>query len=163
MSSFKSKSFTVEYTERKDLTTISKFSSFLYHIKRNMSNNTCIAAKILKTSGKCCITRSLFKPFHFLKHQLIFNFIGGLGQPRYCWQSFNSRVTLDLQVKRWVKSVRIWKFSGPYFLVFGLNTTRYGVPLRIQSKCGGKYKPDKFRILTFFTQWNVLENLNGIL
>ena len=136
LSSFKSKSFTVEYTERKVLTTISKFSSYLYHIKRNMSNNTCTAAKILKTSGKCCITRSLFKLFHFLKHQLIFNFIRGLGQPRYCWQSLNFRVTVDLQVKHCVKSVLIWKFSGPYFLVFGLNTTRYGVSLRIQSKCG---------------------------
>ena len=27
-------------------------------------------------------------------------------------------------------------FSGPYFPTFGLNTERYGVPLRIQSKCG---------------------------
>ena len=35
-----------------------------------------------------------------------------------------------------VKSVHIWSFSGPYFLVFGLNTERYGVLLRIQSECG---------------------------
>ena len=27
-------------------------------------------------------------------------------------------------------------FSGPYFPTFGLNTERYGVSLRIQSKCG---------------------------
>ena len=27
-------------------------------------------------------------------------------------------------------------FSGPYFLAFGLNTERYEVSLRIQSKCG---------------------------
>ena len=27
-------------------------------------------------------------------------------------------------------------FSGPYFHAFGLNTERYGVPLRIQSECG---------------------------
>ena len=36
----------------------------------------------------------------------------------------------------------VWKvskyvvFSGPYFLVFGLNTERYPVSLRIQFKCG---------------------------
>ena len=34
-----------------------------------------------------------------------------------------------------VKSVRIRSFSGPYFLVFGLNTERYRVSLRIQSEC----------------------------
>ena len=39
----------------------------------------------------------------------------------------------------YVKSVRIWSFSGPYFPAFGLNTERYGlsfVSLRIQSECG---------------------------
>ena len=34
-----------------------------------------------------------------------------------------------------VKSVRIRSFSGPYFPAFGLNTGRYVVSLRIQSKC----------------------------
>ena len=29
------------------------------------------------------------------------------------------------------KSVRIWKFSGPYFTVFGLNTERHGIFLHI--------------------------------
>ena len=33
-------------------------------------------------------------------------------------------------------SVRIWNFSGPFFLSFGLNKERYGVSLRIQFKCG---------------------------
>ena len=33
-------------------------------------------------------------------------------------------------------SVRIWSFSSPYFPEFGLNTKRYAVSLRIQSKCG---------------------------
>ena len=32
-------------------------------------------------------------------------------------------------------SVRIRSFTGPYFLAFGLDTERYGVSLRIQSKC----------------------------
>ena len=35
-----------------------------------------------------------------------------------------------------VKSVRIWSYSGLYFPAFGLNTDRYKVCLRIQSKCG---------------------------
>ena len=34
-----------------------------------------------------------------------------------------------------VKSVRIWNFSGPHFLKFGLNTEIYRVYLCIQSKC----------------------------
>ena len=33
-----------------------------------------------------------------------------------------------------MKSVRIRSFSGPYFPAFGLNTERYNVSLRIQSK-----------------------------
>ena len=33
-----------------------------------------------------------------------------------------------------VKSVRIWSFSGPYFLAFELNKKRYSVSLRIKSK-----------------------------
>ena len=37
---------------------------------------------------------------------------------------------------RSVKSVRIQSYSGPYFSAFGLNTKRYRVSLRIQSKCG---------------------------
>ena len=37
---------------------------------------------------------------------------------------------------RCVKCVRIRRFSGPYFPTFGLNTERYFVLLRIQSKCG---------------------------
>ena len=36
----------------------------------------------------------------------------------------------------YVKSVHIRSYSGPYFPVFGLNTERYGVYLRIQSDCG---------------------------
>ena len=40
-------------------------------------------------------------------------------------------------------------FSGPYFPAFGLNTERYHVPLRIQSKCG-KIPTRKKRIWTLF-------------
>ena len=34
------------------------------------------------------------------------------------------------------KNVPFWSYSGPHFLAFGLNTERYGISLRIQSKCG---------------------------
>ena len=36
----------------------------------------------------------------------------------------------------YVKRVRIQSFSGPYFPSFGLNTERYSLSLRIQSKWG---------------------------
>ena len=35
----------------------------------------------------------------------------------------------------YVKIIRIWSFSGPYFPVFGLNTERYAVSVRIQFEC----------------------------
>ena len=35
-----------------------------------------------------------------------------------------------------VKSVRIRSYSGLHFPIFGLNTERYGVPLRFQSEYG---------------------------
>ena len=42
----------------------------------------------------------------------------------------------NLRQHHCVKSIRIRSFSGPYFQTFELNTERYGVSLRIQSKCG---------------------------
>ena len=35
-----------------------------------------------------------------------------------------------------VKSVRIWSYSGPYFPAFRLNTEKYFVSLHILSECG---------------------------
>ena len=35
-----------------------------------------------------------------------------------------------------IKCVPIWSYSGPYFPVFGLNTERYIIFVRIQSECG---------------------------
>ena len=52
------------------------------------------------------------------------------------------KITLKITKKVWkvsekcVKSVQIQSFSGPYFPVFGLNTERYCVSLRVQSECG---------------------------
>ena len=43
---------------------------------------------------------------------------------------------ISISASHCVKSVRIRSFSGPYFLAFELNTVRYSVSLRIQSKCG---------------------------
>ena len=34
--------------------------------------------KILKTLWICCITKAIFKPFHFAKHEFLFNFTRGL-------------------------------------------------------------------------------------
>ena len=50
-----------------------------------------------------------------------------------------------------VKSVRIWRFSGPYFPSFGLNTERYSISLHIQFDSERK-RTRKFRIRTLFTQ-----------
>ena len=47
----------------------------------------------------------------------------------FCWSSSSLR-------KHCVKIVRIQSYSGPHFPAFKLNTERYRVSLRIQSKCG---------------------------
>ena len=46
-----------------------------------------------------------------------------------------------------LKSIHIWRFSGPYFTAFGLNMERF-------SRNAGKYGPEKLRIRTLFTQWS---------
>ena len=57
-----------------------------------------------------------------------FNF---LIQARKFWQN-EQETNTALNVSKYVT------FSGPYFPVFGLNTERYGVSVRIQSECGKK-------------------------
>ena len=52
-------------------------------------------------------------------------------------------------VLHFVKSVGIRSFSSQYFPAFGLNTERYEVSLRIQSKCG-KYGPENLQIRALF-------------
>ena len=47
-----------------------------------------------------------------------------------------SKTKVKIKNEHCVKSVRIWRFSDPYFPSLGLNTERYKVYLRIQSKCG---------------------------
>ena len=38
----------------------------------------------------------------------------------------------------YVKRVRIWSFSGPYFPAFGPSKERHSVSLHIKSECGKK-------------------------
>ena len=45
-------------------------------------------------------------------------------------------MSISLNVLHYVKSVRIWNFSGPDFPAFGLNTERYALSLLSQSECG---------------------------
>ena len=57
----------------------------------------------------------------------------------YCWLYnllFSKMYRWFLQNEHFLKSIQIRVFSGRYFLAFGLNTERYGVSLRIQSKFG---------------------------
>ena len=44
-------------------------------------------------------------------------------------------VMTDYEDYHYVKSIRIWSYSGPHFPAFGLNTDRYEVSLRIQFQC----------------------------
>ena len=46
-----------------------------------------------------------------------------------------SSIVVVLSENHCMKSVRIRSYSGPYFPVFGMNTERYGVSLRIQFEC----------------------------
>ena len=44
--------------------------------------------------------------------------------------------SIFIKLLQWLKSVRIWSFSGAYFSAFGFNTEICRVDLRIQSECG---------------------------
>ena len=46
-------------------------------------------------------------------------------------------------------------FSGPYFPAFGLNTKRYSVSLRIQSKCGKMHTRKTPYLDTFHTAFSL--------
>ena len=67
-------------------------------------------------------------------------------------QTKNRFFTSRVSNIHWEKSVRIWSLSVLYFLAFGLNTERYLISFRIQSKCG-KIRTRKLQIRTLFTQW----------
>ena len=46
---------------------------FSPYFKRNIEKNIYKATKVLMRSRKCCITRNIFIPSHFVKHWLAFN------------------------------------------------------------------------------------------
>ena len=54
----------------------------------------------------------------------------------------------------YVKCVRIRSFSAPYSPVFRLNMERY---CSVFNPSAEKYRPEKLRIRTHFTQWNFTE------
>ena len=59
---------------------------------------------------------------------------------RFPTTQFSEIIKIDCKVHlhHCVKSVHIRSYSGLHFPAFGLNTERYSVSLRIQSKCGKK-------------------------
>ena len=79
---------------------------------------------------KLFLTRFSFKQMHFFHYQL------KLETFLFFLELF---LILIIFRKKYsdnhcVKSVRIWSFSGPHLTAFGINTKRYSVSLRIQSK-----------------------------
>ena len=72
-------------------------------------------------------------------HSLFFNIVEGLQNSLLLEQVIGIQIIQTLQTRKYsyscVKSVHASSYSGPYFPAFGLNTERYGVSLRIQSKC----------------------------
>ena len=57
-------------------------------------------------------------------------------QAKYAQGVIFSRKIYESAHPHYVQSVRIRSFSGPSYFAFRLNTERYGVSLRIKSKCG---------------------------
>ena len=78
----------------------------------------------------------------------------------------NKLLTNFSSVQHIISTATVWKVSkyavvsGPYFPTFWLNTDRYEVSLRIQSKCGKKRTRKNFvfrhflRIVPFLLSWN---------
>ena len=46
---------------------------FTSHFQRNLEKNICKVAKVLITFWKCCFTRTIFQPSHFVKYWLAYN------------------------------------------------------------------------------------------
>ena len=58
-------------------------------------------------------------------------------------------------IRHCVKGVHFRSYSGPYFPAFGLSTERYGVSVRIESKCG------KMRSRIIYGHFSRSENFIG--
>ena len=68
----------------------------------------------------------------------LLSFVKPSGRPYFSvYHPVGIKLLVRLSTTRhWVKSVRIWSYSGPHFAAFGLNAERYSVSLCIQSECG---------------------------
>ena len=66
-------------------------------------------------------------------------------------QYFLSKKCICWYLLHCVKSVQMRSFFWSYFPAFGLNTERYGVSLRIQSKCG-KIRTRKNSVFRHFSR-----------
>ena len=90
-----------------------------------------------------------YKPIHLL---LEINQVDSVIQRNSCFKQVCRNVILNIrQYLPRRKKVRILYFSGPYFLLFKLNTDIYFINLYIQSEYG-KCETGKHRIPTCFTQ-----------
>ena len=67
---------------------------FIPHFKKT-KENIFKAAEFHKISRKYCISRTIFKPFHCVKCQLVLSFKRGLFQACFDLRSFNLKVTGD--------------------------------------------------------------------
>ena len=80
-----------------------------------------------------------------------------------CWKT-RLFISSNLGGFQCVESVRIWCFSGPYFLVFSLNTERYSISFQIQSEWGkicqknSGYGPLSRSVFTFHFFYSQLYN-----
>ena len=60
----------------------------------------------------------------------------------FCYLNIISREKYFPRSLQWVENVQIQSFSGPYFLIFGMNTEIYGEWSSIFSTNTGKYGPE---------------------
>ena len=76
-----------------------------------------------------------------VKYCCVHNIVTGLKQDTcsrhsYGVKDFIWKLNVFSLMVHYVESARIGSFSGPYFSVFELNTNRYEISVRVQSKCG---------------------------
>ena len=100
------------------------------HLCRSLFFNKVVGIRKTPTQVLCCEFCEIFKKAFFKEH--------------LWWLLFSKELVSINKVdsvkgtskdKHYLKSVLIRSYSGPQFPVFGLNMERYGVSLRIQSKC----------------------------
>ena len=109
-------------------------------LKQNFHSGVILPYCFISPSRDSSLTRkymlSLFTATHIRGHKrrLIEEVIDPLTFHRHC-----------------VKSVNIRSFFGPHFPIFGLNTEKYSLSLRIQSECGKIRTRKNLTMNTFHT------------